>query len=75
MDVQKVPGRRVLKLLPIALFLAIGLALTGCGKAQEQKGEKVTVPSQEVQSALERAVAEGYPASPLRSAARREASF
>jgi D-alanyl-D-alanine carboxypeptidase len=62
MDVQKAPGRRVLKLLHIALFLAIGLALTGCGKAQEQKGEKVTVPSQEeVQSALERAVAEGVP--------------
>jgi D-alanyl-D-alanine carboxypeptidase len=59
-------SRRTLRLLSIAVFLVIGLALVGCsgGGGEEAKGEEEEsqAPSQEeVQSALEQAVAAGIP--------------
>ncbi|HZG63678.1 MAG TPA: serine hydrolase domain-containing protein, partial [Rubrobacteraceae bacterium] len=58
-------SRWTLRLLSIAVFLVIGLALVGCsGGGEEAKGEEEEsqAPSQEeVQSALEQAVAAGIP--------------
>jgi D-alanyl-D-alanine carboxypeptidase len=60
---RKALGRQALKLLSIAGFLAIGLALTECSNSEEaNKDGETTVPSsEEVQSALEQAVAAGIP--------------
>jgi D-alanyl-D-alanine carboxypeptidase len=54
---------RTLRLLSIAVFLVIGFALAGCSGSEEGKNEEESqAPSQEeVQSALEQAVAEGIP--------------
>jgi D-alanyl-D-alanine carboxypeptidase len=58
-------SQRTLRLLPIAVLLAIGLlAVTGCSGDEEAKeeDEESQAPSQEeVQSALEQAVAAGIP--------------
>ena len=58
-------SRWTLRLLSVAVFLVIGLALVGCsGGGEEAKGEEEEsqAPSQEeVQSALEQAVAAGIP--------------
>ena len=57
-------SRWTLRLLSIAVFLVIGVALVGCsGGGEEAKGEEESqAPSQEeVQSALEQAVAAGIP--------------
>ncbi len=62
MEERKALGRQTLRLLSIALFLAIGLALAGCSNSEEAKDGETTVPSsEEVQSALEQAVAAGIP--------------
>src|SRR5215210_1031535 len=66
-EVRKALGRQALRLLSIAVFLAIGFALTECSNSEEAKDEETTdeettVPSsEEVQSALEQAVAAGIP--------------
>ena len=56
-------SRRALRLLSIAVFLVIGFALAGCSGSEEGKNEEESqAPSQEeVQSALEQAVAAGIP--------------
>jgi D-alanyl-D-alanine carboxypeptidase len=56
-------SRQTLRLLPIAVFLAIGLlSLIGCSGVEETKEEESQAPSlEEVQSALEQAVAAGIP--------------
>lgn len=68
MEVRKALGRQALRLLSIAVFLAIGFALTECSNSEEANKDKettdeeTTVPSsEEVQSALEQAVAAGIP--------------
>ena len=44
------------------MFLTIGLALTGCSNSEEAKDEETTVPSsEEVQAALDQAIAAGIP--------------
>ena len=59
---RKALGRQTLRLLSIAGFLAIVLALAGCSNSEEAKDGETTVPSsEEVQSALEQAVAAGIP--------------
>lgn len=61
-ELSKALGRQALRLLSIAVFLAIGLALTACSNSEKAKNEETTVPSsEEVQSALEQAVAAGIP--------------
>jgi D-alanyl-D-alanine carboxypeptidase len=56
-------NRQTLRSLAIAVLLGIGLlALTGCSGGEEAKEEEAQTPSQEeVQSALEQAVAAGIP--------------
>ena len=56
-------SRQTLRLLCIAVFLAIGLlSLIGCSGGEETKEEESQAPSlEEVQSALEQAVAAGIP--------------
>jgi len=44
---RKALGRQTLRLLSIAGFLAIGLALTGCSNSEEAKDGETTVPSSE----------------------------
>ena len=59
---RKALGRQTLRLISIAGFLAMGLALAGCSNSEEAKDGETTVPSsEEVQSALEQAVAAGIP--------------
>jgi D-alanyl-D-alanine carboxypeptidase len=66
---RKALGRQELGLLPstavlsIAVFLAIGLALAGCSNGEEAKkdGGATTPSSEEVESALDQAVAAGIP--------------
>jgi D-alanyl-D-alanine carboxypeptidase len=67
-EARQALGRQALRLLSITVLLAIGFALTECSNSEEAKkdeettDEETTVPSsEEVQSALEQAVAAGIP--------------
>ncbi len=68
---------QTIRLPSIAVLLVIGLlSLTGCGGGEEAKEEESQAPSQdEVQAALEQAVAAGIPGIALEISGPEEASF
>ncbi len=68
---------QTIRLPSIAVWLVIGLlSLTGCGGGEEAKEEESQAPSQdEVQAALEQAVAAGIPGIALEISGPEEASF